>query len=132
MRFLRGVKICVVVVAVVALVSVIVEHLWNWLMPPIFGLRTITYWQALGLLVLSKLLLGGFHKHGPRGDWSRRREWKRRMKARWGSMTPEERERFRQGMKQYKYDMKARWGCGTGRDSKQGEPQAEPAQEREA
>lgn len=111
MRFLRGLKICVMVVAVVALVTVVVEHLWNWLMPSIFGLRMITYWEAMGLLVLSKLLLGGFHKHGgPR--WSERREWKRRMKARWASMTPEEQERFKQGMKQYKYAYKARWGCG--------------------
>jgi hypothetical protein len=100
------------VVAIIALVSLVVEHLWNWLMPSIFGLRLITYWQAMGLLVLSKLLLGGFHKHGPGGNkWSERREWKRRMKARWAGMTPEEQERFKQGMKRYAYEYKSRWGC---------------------
>ena len=36
------------------------EHLWNWLMPAMFGLQTVTFWQALGLLVLSKILFGGF------------------------------------------------------------------------
>ena len=37
-------------------------HLWNWLMPAIFGLKTITFLQALGLLVLGKILFGGFHR----------------------------------------------------------------------
>ena len=36
-----------------------VRELWNWLMPDIFGLRTITYWQALGLMVLSWFLFRG-------------------------------------------------------------------------
>lgn len=114
MRFLRGLKICVMVLAIVAVVSAVVEHLWNWLMPSIFHLRAITYWEAMGLLVLSKVLLGGFHKHGHGGNrWSERREWKRRMKARWAGMTPEERERFKAGMDQFKYDVKSRWGCGS-------------------
>ncbi len=36
--------------------------LWNWLMPVIFGLTVITFWQALGLLALSKILFGSAHK----------------------------------------------------------------------
>ena len=54
----------------------VTEHLWNWLMPAIFGLKTITFLQALGLVVLSKILLGGFHKHAAagRGDGSARWE----------------------------------------------------------
>ena len=35
--------------------------LWNWLVPVIFGLETITFWQALGLIVLVKLVFGGIH-----------------------------------------------------------------------
>jgi hypothetical protein len=40
--------------------------LWNWLMPALFGLKVITYWQAFGLIVLSKILFGGhgFQRHG--------------------------------------------------------------------
>lgn len=38
----------------------IIMWLWNWLMPLIFGLPTLTYWQAVGLFILSKILLGGF------------------------------------------------------------------------
>ena len=72
----------------------VVMGLWNALLPPILGLRAIHFWQALGLLVLSRILFGGFHhRHGP----SLRR--RHRMIQRWESMSPEERERFRQGVR---------------------------------
>ena len=38
--------------------------LWNWLMPALFGLITITFWQAAGIVLLARLVFGGF-KHGP-------------------------------------------------------------------
>ncbi len=55
----------------------LVMLLWNWLMPAIFGLGIITYWQAFGIVVLAKLVFGavgggrgpGRHWHGPRRDW---------------------------------------------------------------
>ncbi len=47
--------------------TVAVLLLWNWLMPAIFGLGVITFWQALGLLVLAKILFGG--GHGPHRSW---------------------------------------------------------------
>ena len=71
-----------------------VLQLWNWLMPPIFGFHTITYWQALGLLGLSWVLFGGWR--GPMFDMHRRRH---QMRERWEQMTPEQREKFRQGMR---------------------------------
>jgi hypothetical protein len=45
--------------------GVVVQWLWNWLMPDIFGLNPISYWQAFGLLFLGKLLFGGFGHHHP-------------------------------------------------------------------
>jgi hypothetical protein len=42
----------------------VAKWLWNWLMPDIFGLRQITYWQAFGLILLTRLLFGGFRHHG--------------------------------------------------------------------
>jgi|GEM_PF-414677 len=39
----------------------IVMALWNSLLPDIIGVRAITFWQAMGILVLSKILFGGFH-----------------------------------------------------------------------
>ena len=70
-----------------------VLYLWNWLMPAIFGLHAITYWQALGLLGLCWLLFGGPRLLG------RQPYWRQRMRERWEKMTPEEREKFREGMR---------------------------------
>ena len=78
----------------------IVMQLWNWLVPSIVGWRTITFWQALGLLLLSRILVGG---HGLGGG--RRGRCRHRMRDHWESLTPEERERFRQKMRE-------RWGDG--------------------
>ncbi len=77
----------------VAIGGEVVQQLWNWLLPPLFGWRQITFWQALGLLALCRILFGGFGLHG-----SGRSNVRRRMAERWEHMTPEERERFRQGM----------------------------------
>jgi hypothetical protein len=73
----------------------LVMHLWNWLMPALFGIRQITFWQAFGLLALCRILVGG---HGVRGSHHSggRRRIKERMDERWEKMTPEEREKFRQ------------------------------------
>ena len=71
----------------------IIMLLWNALMPDIFHLPMITFWQALGLLVLAKILFSGF-RGGPRGFGSR---WKREaLKERWANMTPEQQEKFKQ------------------------------------
>ena len=73
----------------------IVMHLWNWLLPPLFDWPQITFWQALGILALCRILFGGF---GCRG--CSHSNWRRRMADRCENMTPEERERFRQRMRE--------------------------------
>ncbi|HTQ80181.1 MAG TPA: hypothetical protein VMM92_09300 [Thermoanaerobaculia bacterium] len=78
----------------IALGGGVVQLLWNWLLPPLFGWHAITFWQAVGLLALCRILFGGLGRHGVRGYGFRRR-----MAERWEQMTPEERERFRQGMR---------------------------------
>jgi hypothetical protein len=77
----------------IALGGVVVRELWNWLLPPLFGWHRIAFWQALGLLALCRILFGGFGIHG-----SPRSRMRHRMADRWEAMTPEERERMRQGM----------------------------------
>lgn len=62
-----------------------VMSLWNWLVPAVFGGRLITFWQALGMLVLSRILVGGFSRP--------------RVVHKWEQLTPEEREKFRAGMR---------------------------------
>ncbi len=93
-RFLRGLKIALFATLAVAAVSFLVMSLWNLLLPSIFAVRAISFWQALGLLVLSKILFGGFRPMA-RGGGAR---WRGRMTERWEQMTPEEREKFKQGM----------------------------------
>jgi hypothetical protein len=91
--------------AVMALVGIlagglVVMLLWNWLTPALFGWKQIGFAQALGVLILSKILFGSFHGH--RGH----DHWRSRMAARLQQMTPEERERFEAGLKAK--------GCGCG------------------
>ncbi len=66
-------------------------HLWNWLMPVLFHLPEITFWQTIGLMLLSRLVLGGFGGHGRRHGHCRRN-----MHEKWEKMTPEEREQFKE------------------------------------
>jgi hypothetical protein len=78
----------VLVLGAVAVLGWVVMMLWNAVVPGVFvGVRLIDYWHAVGLLVLSRLLFGGFRG---RGGW-RHRRWRR-----WEAMTPEEREQLRQ------------------------------------
>jgi|SRR5579862_2291436 hypothetical protein len=93
-RFLRILKFAFFAILFLAVFSFFVMRLWNWLMPAVFGWHLITYWQALGLLVLSKILFGGF-RGGPQRHW----RWRGRMMERWEHMTPEEREKFRNSMR---------------------------------
>jgi hypothetical protein len=94
MCFLRGVKCVGLAAAVVAGAGAGVMYLWNGLMPDLFGWHAVTYWQALGLLVLGRILFGGFGGRGCHGGG-----WRRQMAERWETMSPEERERFRQGLR---------------------------------
>src|SRR5436305_11317846 len=77
----------------IALGGGVVMQLWNWLLPSLFGWRQITFWQAIGLLALCRILFGGLGRHG-----SGRSHLRRRMEERYERMTPEERELFRQRM----------------------------------
>lgn len=74
----------------------VVLQLWNWLMPVIFGLPRLTFAQALGLMALSWILFGGL-----RGPGGRRCRWRGHRGHRYRnfaaeSLSPEDRERFRQ------------------------------------
>ena len=87
-RVLRAGKPLIILAAIAAL-GWMVMLLWNAVMPAVFaGIRSIDYWHAVGLLVLSRILFGGFRGHA---GWHRHRHWRR-----WEAMTPEEREQLRQ------------------------------------
>lgn len=79
-------------IAAVALFGFIVMSLWNAILPAVIHVSTITFWQAIGILLLSKILFGGF-----RGGWrGRRGHWKEKMQNKWQEMTPEQRAQFKQ------------------------------------
>lgn len=94
---IKGIKIILFVFVAGTVLGFVTMELWNALLPQIFGLQRITFWQGVGLLLLSRILFGGFHRHsGHRDQWKLR--MKHRMRERWEHMTPEEREKFRKGM----------------------------------
>ena len=81
----------------------LVRLLWNWLLPPLFGFPELTFWQALGMLALCRILFGGLGRLG--NDQSKH--------------TPEERERFRQGMRR-------RFGLGSPASQNTAQPVPDP------
>jgi hypothetical protein len=90
-------------VAFVTLGALITMGLWNWIMPAMFGLGTLTFLKALGILLLARILFGwkGMHRHGWHGHYAyagscgpghmHRKAW---MHHRWQNLTPEQREKF--------------------------------------
>ncbi|WP_205701610.1 hypothetical protein [Hymenobacter rigui] len=96
---LRGLKFILFAVLFVAVAGYVTMRLWNWLLPDLFNLPLISIWQALGLLVLSRILFGGWGGRGHRAGWAqKRRMWKQKMESRMAGLSPEEQEKFRQKM----------------------------------
>lgn len=74
----------------------VVWALWNNVLAEVVHVQRINFWQALGILALSKILFTG----GPWGNWGRHQRqkygpWRRDMQEKLESMTPEEREQFK-------------------------------------
>jgi hypothetical protein len=92
-RIVKFAVIAVLCVIALALFGLVVMTLWNWLTPALFGWRRITYWEAVGVIILTRILFGRWG--GSAGRGYRRRP----MKERWEEMTSEEREKFRQGVR---------------------------------
>jgi hypothetical protein len=92
---LRIVRFLVFAAAVLIIVGFAVMLLWNALVPDLFKGPVITYWQAVGLLVLSHILLRGWGRWHYSNGW-RHRRWRHRIEERMAAMTPEEREKYRE------------------------------------
>lgn len=93
MRRFKFLKIILMVLIFFSLVSAVVMTLWNWLMPELFDLTEIDIWQAAGILLLSKILFGGFKKnhYGPDGP-----PWKKHWQKKWQNMPQDKREKWKQ------------------------------------
>jgi hypothetical protein len=84
--------------ALLSLVSYVVMLLWNNLLPEILNVKAITFWQAMGIFILSKILFGFGGKGGRMGGG-----WRpRKMAEKFKNMSPEEKELFKQRMQQWK------------------------------
>lgn len=71
--------------------------LWNAILPDVAGLKTLTYWQAVGLLVLSRILFGGWRGGGKPDSYEKRRHEKHKAwREKWMNMSMEERLKFKQ------------------------------------
>lgn len=99
------------IIAMAALMTAVVMLLWNWLMPILFGLSIITFWQALGILILSKILFGAhFGKRGGHcncngGGYGGHYGWKQKFKSKWQDMSEEDKKKW-----------ESKWGnCGVGK-----------------
>ncbi len=88
--------------AIVALGFVIMT-LWNHILVVILGVKAITYCQALGIFILSKLLFGGFRGKGRCGCGGNCgiRNKGMELKEKWQNMTPEERDNFKQNWRSH-------------------------------
>jgi hypothetical protein len=88
----KGAAFVVFALALVAILSFVVMGLWNAIIPSLFHLPALQFWQAAGLLILCRILFGGFRgRHG----WHGHGGWRQHMRQNWENMTPEERERLR-------------------------------------
>ena len=99
---LKGLGAFVLFVLAFVLFGYVTMYLWNWLMPELFHLPVIDFGRAIGLVVLSKILFGGIRMKS--NGWGHRRYWK----AKWESMSDEEREKFKQ---EFAQRCKHRWGA---------------------
>jgi len=100
----KGIMILFFGAIAVTVFGFIVMGLWNSILVQVLSVKVISFWQALGILLLSKILFGGFHG---RGSWRGSPAWKEKMKQRWDKMTPEEREKFKA---EWKNRCGGRWG----------------------
>ena len=97
--WMKGLAFVVFAPLVLAVLTLVVMLLWNALVPSLFSGPVIGFWQAAGLLVLCRVLFGGFRGRGGHPGWKRRWVWE----DRWYRMTPEERERFRDSIRNWKH-----------------------------
>lgn len=87
-------KMMILCAGFVLLAGVAVMLLWNALIPTIFDVARITLIQALGLLILARILVGGRGRSGFGWYWGSR--WRKRWESRMANMSPEERKKWKE------------------------------------
>ncbi len=106
----RGLRFAAFGIVFIALASLAVMGLWNALLPALFAVPAIGFGQALGLLLLARLLFGG--RGGGWGGWrggAGQEHWRERMEERWKNLSPDQREQMRQRWES-RCGGRGRWG----------------------
>ncbi|MBS1495948.1 MAG: hypothetical protein JSU03_11140 [Bacteroidetes bacterium] len=103
-RFKKIIMFIALFAIAILVFTAIVMGLWNAILPVVIGVKTITYLQAMGILVLSKILFGGFRGRCGGGPG---RHWKNKIEEKMRNMTPEEREKFKD---EWRMRCGGRWG----------------------
>jgi hypothetical protein len=87
------IKIALFVIASIVVMAAVIMWTWNWLVPDLFHGPLINFYQAIGLMILSRLLFRGFHGFKGRGmHYGRLENWKEKFEK----MTPEEKDKMRE------------------------------------
>lgn len=97
-KFTKGVFFLIMATVFVFVLGSVVMWLWNTLLPDLTGVKEITFWQAVGLFILSRILFGGFRWGGSQ----HKQKWKAKRKAMW-------REKMAGMDEDKKADLKAKW-----------------------
>ena len=93
----RFIKMFFGILIFITLIPTITMLLWNALMPEIFDLNAISFWQALGLLILSKILFSGFaslNRHSDKYHCHPHSERIKLFRDKMKSMTKEQRKAY--------------------------------------
>jgi hypothetical protein len=98
----RRIAKIVVLILIVAPIAIflfgwVVMYLWNNALVPVLHVSEITFWQGLGILVLSRILFGSF------GGGSSSNRYYRKQKMMWDEMTPEQKERFKEKLRSHRH-----------------------------
>lgn len=86
----------ILAIAFAALLAYVVMLLWNGVLAQVVTVSTISFYQAIGLLVLSKILFGGFPSGKNHCNHCSGGHWKNELKEKWHTMSPEERDQMKQ------------------------------------
>lgn len=97
---IKGLMMLMMIILIMAVMGGIVMFLWNAIIPDVTGFKPLTFWQAVGLLALFKILFGGFG--GNRNRWNKKkRRVKNRWREKWMNLSDEEREQAKEKWKNY-------------------------------
>ena len=111
MRHKFGPKMAVMVILAIFIFAAIVMYLWNMVLVPVLGVGLVTYWQAMGILVLAKILFGGKGKHGYGKHhccgYGHKHYYKHRWKEKFENLSDEEKEKMKGFFGKFKDESRA-------------------------